>query len=95
MTDWSRFTRPQRKLMADLEAAARRTVPTGERCDLPCPVCGTPLRLRISVFGRYYKCPQKGCKGARSAKLDGTPCSSRKPITWYDKLGTLEIDESC
>lgn len=46
----------------------------------PCPDCGARMYLRVGRYGRYYRCQhfKRGCKGACSAKLDGS--YTRKPV---------------
>lgn len=47
---------------------------TGERKDLVCPDCGSPMRLRPSRFGLFYGCTAyPDCKGTHGAHPDGAP----------------------
>jgi ssDNA-binding Zn-finger/Zn-ribbon topoisomerase 1 len=42
-----------------------------DRCPLPCPDCGAPMRLKTGKFGPFYGCTAyevSGCKGV--AKVD-------------------------
>ncbi len=41
---------------------------------LPCPDCGSDMRLRTGRFGRFYGCSRyPACRGTHTATRDGEP----------------------
>lgn len=73
MIDFTKMSTWQRQAIKRRADYVHSIRPTEARHDLPCPLCGTFMRLLDSMFGRVYMCPARGCKGKRGARPDGSP----------------------
>lgn len=81
----------QRQALQRRAERIHATPPKFNRKDIPCPVCGAMLRLTDSAFGRYYKCPKRGCKGHVGARPNGWPTKIPGPTAW-DRLRLDLVD---
>jgi hypothetical protein len=78
---FERCTRAQLEAFGRINKYAQYVGPVGAVEDLPCPVCGTYMQIKLGTIGRYYQCPKRRCGKRVSAKPDGTP-----PKKYYDPL---------
>ena len=88
--DFSTWNKPRRDAVQRMAEHIQRIPPTGEVKNLPCPICKRFLKLTNSMFGRYYKCPTRGCAGKSTAFEDGSPKSLRiKNPTLLNKIDAM------